>query len=194
MYPYITENNLIHKQSYQYSQYKGIGFLHEYEATRNQFLVKESQVGCLGNNFSKEVIGEAFDHTLTNDSEGIYTAASLVVCMLNSENAESDRGIIESFLKSFEVRKRLYRKYDHQFKPLVLEYTDPIPYVILAWLMNKQFMLTGNYKFINGSLKLTDTILSIADSIVPRWVRQLAYETIQMEVETVRTIMRDKGI
>lgn len=44
-YKYITENNLFEKQTYMYSEYKGIDFIKEYMSSRKNWQCIKNETG-----------------------------------------------------------------------------------------------------------------------------------------------------
>lgn len=48
-YKYITENNLFEKQTYMYSEYKGIDFIKEYMSSRKNWQCIKNETGGMQN-------------------------------------------------------------------------------------------------------------------------------------------------
>lgn len=142
-YKYITENNLENRQNYMYSEYKGREFLEAYQKTRKQYI--EQYIDFQGV-FEPESGGEG-----SKTEEKIRQAAEA-----------GDIGMAEKFVKSFEVRKRLYTQYDWTtWKPEIGARYDEIElYLLLGEYISTLYRETGRLKFLSCLLKLDDTILS----------------------------------
>ena len=90
LYKYITENNLIDKQNYMYSEYGGSDFLNEYRQ------IRERGIAGLKNQESwKEKIHVSYDE----------------LCQIRKwcqgGKAGEAKEAFDLYLKAFEVRKRL---------------------------------------------------------------------------------------
>ena len=137
-YEYITENNLENRQKYQYTQYRGGEFLQEYEESRN-------------------VIVDAEVDSVIPEPEDVHSDCR-EICHDNADG----------ILKSFEVRKRIYKSYGDKMKPLDEDdYNNEQLYLDFSLLMSAEYKKTGNLKYLNALLKANDTILSIRKRMTP---------------------------
>ena len=94
-YKYITENNLYNKQTYMYAEYEGKRFLEEY--------LKSRKIARGMTEFSKPENRIESDSMVYQDLKCIY-----------SDIRKGDRDAvnrIKPYVKTFEVRKRLYTEY-----------------------------------------------------------------------------------
>ena len=141
-YQYITEDNLENKQKYNYSKYAGEEFINDYVKSR------------------KYVI-EAMN--IVSESHVTYTELKQIQgCLLNNKEIDLDTKILlDAYVKSFEVRKRLYSAYDDSWRPLCEEYRDYYCYIIFAQVLESAYELNHNLKYLNCMLKLDDTLISL---------------------------------
>ena len=145
-YIYITDDNLENRQKYTYSEYNGNEFLNAYENSRLIYI--------------KEV--EA-----SQESHITYIELSNLLFKLSKEYQidEKDNVLIDSYVKSFEVRKRIYSLYDEHWNPKSDDRTDYINYILLAKILIRMYNSTKNLKYINCLMKVGDTCLSISNKM-----------------------------
>lgn len=140
-YIYVTENNLENRQKYTYSQYGGEDFLNAYMDSRKSFieekLIEPEPVHVTYNELSMLVWGGV---------EGFDTLA-------------------DAYVKTFEVRKRIYTAYDANWVPMTTDRTDYVNYILLAKVLIGMYKKTSCLKYVNCLLKVDDTLLSIKDNM-----------------------------
>lgn len=148
-YKYITENNLEHKQTYMYSEYGGMNFLLEYECIRQEFIKKYPS-----DNLSIEEFFSENTKTIRELSD--------IYCLLAKEE-EMDYSRLDGYLKSFEVRKKLYDCYQgYTFKPVNEDnYGDTMTYILLSACLYLAYERTKCLKYYNSMLKVNDTLISL---------------------------------
>lgn len=160
-YQYITENNLVHKQNYMYSEYRGKEFLQDFFDSRKKLTV-QNDIEEISNMDVK------LDETL---SELIDLEQELRRNGISSANIEC----VRKYLKSFEVRKRLYSAYDVGMKPKGdAVYDNYDSYLVMADILRIIFEKTKCLKYFSCLLKLNDTLLSIADNLNIGQLQKLA--------------------
>lgn len=164
-YKYITEDNLINKQTYMYSEFEGAGFIADYIAVRVAFI-------------------ERFESKTTKEYE--YAESSVTKMLMK---AADDRKLMDKFVKSFEVRKRIYDQYD-------LEMWRPVPdsgyrcvdaYLLFAEGLLKIYNETKCLKYLSCLLKLDDTLLSVESSLNKEQKHKFA-EILLKEIEFVKQV------
>lgn len=140
-YKYITEDNLENKQTYMYSEYGGEDFLTAYVKSRENAIANVHL-------------------------EGVHnTYTELKYIWKNIRDAEvieaeiKDR--IDLYVKTFEVRKRLYTGYDEMWKPCKNTYRDYVNYLLLGNILIVAFRKTGCAKYASCLMKLTDSLISV---------------------------------
>lgn len=142
-YKYITEDNLENKQNYMYSEYCGQEFLDAYVSTRKNIIEKEQ-------------IFERVDHNT-------YQELSIIKeKLIKNDNIERLlKQQIDAYVKTFEVRKRLYAGYDSTWRPVVNNYRIYYNYLLLCEVLLLVWHKTKCTKYINCLLKITDSLISI---------------------------------
>ncbi|GFI36182.1 hypothetical protein IMSAGC015_00341 [Lachnospiraceae bacterium] len=170
LYSYITEDNLENKQNYMYSTYSGTPFLEEYVKIRQDYCEK----------------AEKEDRTEGYEVETDPTLMSLM--LLDGEYRlagmnESIRGRVDLFVKTFEVRKRIYTEYEESWKPEKdAGYRNYDSYLVLGDILNRVWEDTGCTKYVSCLMKINDTLLSVSDRLKPRQKKQLA-ENLRKELK-----------
>lgn len=150
-YKYITNNNLYDKQNYMYSEFGGTEFLADYIDSR----MKYSNNGCSGDIVTIEY------HCATGQK------LHSILEKLKTGQAERETiDSVNSYTKSFEVRKRIYTNYDDNFKPSDdAGFEDYDNYLIFAECVLLMYRKTGCLKYFNCLLKVDDTLLSVWDKL-----------------------------
>jgi len=144
-YKYITEDNLINKQNYMYSEFGGREFLDAYIYSRDSYIEEKS-----------------------NKMEYHESRAELrkILSSLESNDYGLIKGILDLYVKRFEVSKRLYNEYDENWKPTKnSSYLDIDLYIVLAEICSYAYKLTGCTKYLSCLLKLDDTLLSLKEKM-----------------------------
>ncbi len=181
-YKYITDNNLYKKQTYMYSEYKGMLFFKEYLDSRQAFLEQ--------NGFEKT--DNAARENINNPVQ-----KNLLDLKKSMESGKYDKEtvyLINAYTKSFEVRKRVYTEYDDSWKPLSNEdFSDIKNYLLFADCLLLAYRNLKCMKYFNCLLKVVDTLLSIQDQIDCQWKRHFSY-IIRQELDIVYEIAIENGI
>lgn len=150
-YKYITDNNLYEKQNYMYSEFSGTEFLTDYINSRKRYLncVEHRNISALEY------------HCATGQK------LQSILDKLKSGQAEHETiDLVNSYTKSFEVRKRIYTDYDNNFKPSDdAGFEDYDNYLLLAECLLSVYRQTGCLKYFNCLLKVDDTLLSVWEKL-----------------------------
>ncbi|MCI8691521.1 MAG: hypothetical protein HFH91_02035 [Lachnospiraceae bacterium] len=152
-YNYITDNNLVHRQNYMYSQFCGRDFLDEYVFERKKYIISDGEEGT--------------DECLESETE-LYTRINKMKQeILNNANKKSIFDQLNKLVQSFEVRKRLYSNMNANWVPEDKNgyYEDYESYLVFAETLNAAYSHTKNLKYLNCLLKLNDTLISIRTSL-----------------------------
>lgn len=181
-YLYITEDNLENRQNYMYSPYSGKVFLEEYALTRRRFLahVKEQQ----------EDAGDVPPDT----SQTYHRLESLCQDLGQHGMAPKTKEQLDLFVKTFEVRKRLYDDYTgERWKPVEgAGYGCIGRYLLFADALCMGFEGSGCLKYLSCLLKLDDTLLSLAGRMDLKGKRHFC-KILYKEMESVQKIMDEAG-
>lgn len=185
-YEYITDNNLYQRQTYMYSKYKGILFFKEYLETRQYYL--DSQKSPQSPRKEEAVYSDIRDNIIKNDLEKIYRKLKNGIC---------DRKILETvnnYVKSFEVRKRIYTGYDRYWKPLPnAGFEDFAEYLLFAECLVLTYDYTKCLKYFSCLLKIDDTMLSVRNKLDYKQKAWL-YEIIRSELSVFYRLADEMGI
>lgn len=81
------------------------------------------------------------------------------------ENRET-AALLDRYVKSFEVNKRIYTEYDDRWKPLKnSEFEAYELYLMFAECLIHAYQRTGCLRYLSCLLKVDDTILSVSDRL-----------------------------
>lgn len=179
-YPYITHNNLQEKQHYMYSQYQGMDFLKDYLKSR----------AC--RHWPTE---DAPRPSITATGSPVQQELMVVYEILKDKHWNQDmHHTVNAYIKSFEVRKRLYTEYDLNWKPVQgAGFEEFDSYLLLADCLLLAYKETGCLKYFSCLLKLDDTLLSIQNKL-GAGQKSWLYQVVGEEVKLVDQLAREVGI
>ena len=163
IYEYITQDNLENKQNYFYSKYMGEPFLVSYSKIRETIINK-----------NKPLDKVEFPTLNCNTYLDLSTIKKAFEC--NSMNDELWK-LLDAYLKSFEIRKKIYEEYDknNKFKPKSEKYRVYCLYFLLAYNLAHAALNSDNLKYFNTLLKVDDTLISIYDKLCQNEQKLLSY-------------------
>ena len=180
-YKYITGNNLYEKQTYMYSEYKGMNFIQEYMDSRKNCLSAHEETGMYG---ERKTIYSSVHRDLTEIREEL-TAGKRTRRIFELVNA---------YTKSFEVRKRIYTKYDDGWKPSDdASFEEYESYLVFADCLLLAYHHTKCLKYINCLLKLDDTLISIQNRMT-RESKEHFDQIIRQELCVFNWLVDENGI
>ena len=182
-YKYITDNNLYEKQTYMYSEYKGMAFLKEY---------LDSREVCLNchENPNEDILIQA--ETLKNP---VQKDLSEIVQKLNEGDYSKElMTSVNAYTKSFEVRKRLDSCYDDNWKPVAgTGFEDYESYLLFAECLLLAYRHTRCLKYFSCLLKVDDTLLSIQEKLGDQLTKHCC-RIIRQEVDIFYQLASEHGI
>lgn len=177
LYKYITDNNLYHKQTYMYAEYEGKQFLRDYVKSRNT--VKETT-----ERVDTEDIMEN-GSTVQRDLWHIYSGIK--------EGDEDAVDMLKAYVKTFEVRKRIYTEYS-DWKPvegaLFEEYET---YLIFSDCLLEAYKKTKCLKYYSCLLKVDDVLISL-QSLLSEGERRHLSAIISEELKIFQILSERCGI
>lgn len=178
-YPYITSNNLYDKQNYMYSKYYGIDFLRAYVQSRKL----------------NDYLGDKTAATLENEeTSATYQELKRIYRYLHSDgNHEEALEALKGYVKSFEVRKRIYTAYENWNPIDSASYEEYGNYLCFADNLIQAYILTRNLKYFSCLLKLDDTLLSLQSKLNPSQKGHLKQITAK-ELGFFSQLLEAKGI
>lgn len=180
-YEYITNNNLFEKQNYMYSKYYGKQFLMDYIESRK---LKK-----------KLTYLEGQEDTGDFKSVTYHNLQQIHIRLQKPEENNKYTAIDElgQYVKSFEVRKRLYTEY-RDWKPIEgASFEEYESYLLFADCLLCAFALTGCLKFYSCVLKVDDTLLSLQDKLNSVQGEHLQ-RIIDKELEYFQSLLEKQGI
>lgn len=164
-YPYSQGNRLEDRNTYFYSQYHGAAFFPAWHASRQAALAQLPPAQAV-----------TLPVAAAPGENGHDTATLLVELLRSSADAPGKRRLAERLLQRFEVSKRLHRRYDSDFKAIAASgYDDLDLYLQFAALCLHQAKQPGALPFLNGLLKVIDSLISIHSHLSAVQGAQLAW-------------------
>ena len=113
---------------------------------------------------------------------------------LQSGNHKEVMGTLNEYVKSFEVRKRLYTGYGDARKPLKDSgFEDYESYLIFAACLLSAYQHSKCLKYFNCLLKLDDTLLSVQDKLGDS-LKEFLCSIVSDEMDFFHQIARENGI
>jgi len=197
-YEYILDDNLEHPLRYQYTNYRGAAFMQDWYKSRKRIL---DQIDVDAN---PEKFADIQGYSLVGASREGWLAAGkslqTLLCALlqDRELSNEQRHILDGFVKTFEVRKRLYPYYSVGFKPDdETAYCNMALYTGFACVCAAAFEQYEDLRYLNALLKVNDTLLSQWERRgglkEPANQKRLAY-SIKKELDFVFNICRARGV
>lgn len=161
-YRYITNNNLENRQNYMYSQFEGQAFMDAYRDTRSQF--------CHNNHCAE-------NWKIENSNTGVRLIELLDSLDHEVQISTASKKKIDMYVKSFEVRKRIFSDYDgEKMKPSdEADYHNYDNYILLSRIMIKMYRKTQGLKYLSCLLKVDDTLLSVTDKLSVEQKQAIAF-------------------
>jgi len=146
-YMYITKDNLENRLKYNYSEFGGADFLLAFSKSRSN----------------------AFEYISGKEDNKHITKTDLNLFLERIETKDANRTlnkIIDQYVKSYEVHKRIYSEYDRSFRPVDgTSYLDYENYILLAHCCAKLYENTKCMKYLSCMLKIDDTLISIINRL-----------------------------
>lgn len=180
-YKYVTENNLYEIQNYMYSEYGGVDFIKEYLDSRQNYLECQIEVDGIQNKEEK-------NNVVREELRGILEKLKSFKC---------DKEVIcslDTYIKRFEVRKRIYTEYGRDKKPLAdAEFEDYEIYLLFADCLLSVCQKRECLKYFSCLLKVDDTLLSVKDKLGERHRRYLR-QIIKQELNIFYQLAEENGI
>lgn len=180
-YKYITDNNLYQTQDYMYSEYGGVDFIREYISSRRTYL--ESPKGA-GNAESRKKESNAVREELRDILKNLKSSAydEEVICS------------VDVYAKRFEIRKKIYTKYDRNKKPFLdAGFEDYESYLLLADCLLFVYRKKRCLKYFSCLLKIDDTLLSMQDKLGEE-EREYLRKIIRQELDIFYLLAQENGI
>lgn len=185
-YKYITENNLYQKQTYMYSEYGGASFLKSYVESRQQYLNVNNEIEK-----AKYII--EYSEIAMDSSNVIQDLLYIRKALKTGKWDLKVRELINAYVKSFEVRKRIYDNYDSNWKPDEdAGFENYAMYLLFAECLGIIYQYTGSLKYFSCLLKVDDVLLSIQDKLDVE-LKKLLCQGIRRELTFLSNYSKNMG-
>ena len=179
-YSYTDGDKIASPNTYFYTEYNGQEFLNSYFGNRKSILRK-----------MKDAVEPTFSENDTEtDQSLIQTSIYLdyLYTSLQSQNHSRNADIfaeINLILKKFEVSKRIYDFYLPEFKKSdESDFKNLNNYLKLASVLSRSYEITKKLNYLNGMLKVIDTLISVFNEMSELEKKNLAW-LIRMEIDHV---------
>ena len=187
-YSYAQGNKISKPNTYFYTQFQGSEFIDLFYENRKNIinLISEAEEPIINVEKKQDI-----------QSDIIQTSAFLKSfqheCKANLQDADKiDFSGIDLLLKKFEVSKKIYDSY-HEGLNNRPESSFSIfsHYINFALILNYSYCITKKLNYLNGMLKIIDTLISIFDELSKKEKQNLSW-LILREIEHIQSLQ--KGI
>lgn len=212
VYGYSASDRIVNPEKYQYTKYIGMPFLEGYMAARNKAIgILEKAIDKIyKNEFNpssadfKSIITQVekeleFSVEKIYQNDEVITKFYLFDILQNIYDGKYDEEVTAVILKvlhKFEVSKKIYTKYDINFKKSSEIYDDMLNYLLLINILilaiEKENSKTKKYIYFNTILKLNDLVVSALARIFSKEEILLAYHGLVKEKEIYEALLEEK--
>jgi len=141
---------------------------------------------------------EDLERFKTPDNINLQEIFNIVLRNINKQEFLYSKPVDEFFnslIKSFEVRKKIYRNYYPPFKPVDdNDYKQLKDYLIFACFMGFFYLITDNLKYLNTLIKLNDTLLSLFNTLALPEEKALLMISLLLEEKAVVDLCTEKKV
>lgn len=194
-YQYDDGDLLKNPQKYQKTEFKGNEFLIAYKKSRQQCIDKIENKKYKKNSYqnmgNKEI--ELILHGKKIHLEKLLNELLNLKTNDNEKNSKNNI-IIDTLLKKFEIRKRLFLSYNSNLEEDEDRYDNLRNYLFLSNLGLIRYHETNNLKFLNTALKINDTLCSQIEKFEDEDDKLLLRYLLENELIAVNEICIKKGI
>jgi len=181
MYPYSEVNRFKNTNSYMYTPFYGIDFIHSYFENRSIALIN-----------LKKKLPEVLDF---NDQDIILckTCEELksILLLLNIGDTEAVWPKLDLYVKRFEVAKKLRTEYP-------VKSIDDIAsievHLLFFHILIKAYGSSSDIRYLNVLLKLSDSLVSVIDIIHGRKNIRLLMFLLTKEQLIIKRLAREMGV
>lgn len=164
-YGYVHGDLLEHPQNYQYSRYEGEGFLKAWQQQRSRL-----REGLSGGKKPVEFLRSLEPQHLNVQTQAMSTLTRLAELLEELEEGTAQRltmhQILAPWVKTFEVRKRLFGAYDGYMRPLdAQDYRNAAAYLLFACVMEAAWSRFQELPHLNVWMKVMDSMSSFATQL-----------------------------
>jgi len=102
--------------------------------------------------------------------------------------------ILSTFIKKYEVFKKIYSEYSPQFRKKGEDYTSLSHYILISFCTLYYHHHIPNLKFLNGALKINDAICSVLEKVTSVEDSLFFHLTLLMEKEAIEQLIKKKAV
>jgi hypothetical protein len=171
-YGYSNGDKISVPNTYFYTEYQGSEFIESFYENRRMILKlgqkAEKPNFCLDKN-------KILKPQNIQTSVLLYDLYSELIDR-EYETQKIDFSIIDLMLRKFEVSKKIYDSYQYDLTNILsANFRTYILYINFASILNKSYLWTMNLSYLNGLLKLTDSIISVSDDLSKTEMKNLSW-------------------
>lgn len=172
-YIYVTENNFLNKQKYNYSKFGGQDFLDAYIKNRHDTLNYLEKKDLRKNKYSYDDL--------------------CAILLQISKGGAVDKELCDKYVQKFEVQKCFYKQYDENWRPVIESgYSKLRTYILFAYVLLGMYQCTEGLKYYNCLLKVDDTLISQRDCLSDG-EKVLFADILKRELDIYEAILCDVG-
>ena len=188
-YNYSNGNLLETPQKYQKTSFHGKDFILSYSQTRKNI------IETLEDGFLISEICSKTHNSINFELDSNFYLETLLLNLITNFN--SDLPEINDFskilIKKFEIKKKLFERYDNNFKETSSNFKHIRNYLLSSVLMILQYEKTFNLKYLNTLLKINDTI-NTQIPLFQNGDHRILHFILEKEVFFVTELCKKKGI
>jgi len=193
-YEHSQTNRLERPCYYMYTKYYGKEFLKAYFSNRITFLNKYN---LKEDNYFTKIYEESkknLKYFSRNKDSTSYQLICLLIDMIEGDKNKNIYNVLSTYIKKYEVSKKLYQQYDNNFKPVGIQWKKIDPYILLFIACGVYFLQNENLKFFNCQLKLGDLIISLDNKLETPKFKEFALIGISIEMNSVNKLLVKHGL
>jgi len=195
-------------RTYQFSPFYGVRFLEAYRDYRSKAIdhlkgksamdtesILKTVKAELENRTAGISHSEWFESLKDKPVDTRKNLEMLLLALLNGcHSADKDvRFWLRTYLKKYEVAKKLYSEYDKDLKRMG-NCDDIDSYALLAVCLLLYYMKDRNLKFLNCAMKLNDMLCSNIGRISSEFGILLCYSSLRMELDAAYQLCEEHGV
>ena len=194
-YQYDNGDLLKNPQKYQKTEFIGNEFLIAYKKSRQQCIDKIENKKYEKNSY-QNIVNKEIELILHGKKIHLEKLLNELLNLKNNYNEKNSKNniIIDTFLKKFEIRKRLFLSYNSNLEEDEDRYDNLRNYLFLSNLGLIRYHETNNLKFLNTVLKINDTLCSQIEKLDDEDDKLLLRYLLENELIAVNNICTKKGI
>ena len=198
-YEYSMKNLLETPQKYEMTPFQGSKFLELYKESRkfSMQLIKD-KIDTITLDQVTTQMQLNFQHPLKIISSSKFSTQklfeSIFLILLRDKDDVGVTKIVNSFVKKFEIKKRIFSHYNQEIKEASDNYKILANYILLASICVLKYKKIRNLKYLNVLLKLNDTICSQISVISENVSGFLCFFALKSELDYISDLLKNNGL